>query len=250
MTSIKLRTSPVLVAAVLAHYDEHGFSATTRNCKIHKRTLCRWLDARNENPAWLEEQAALWATRDHAASRAHAAQLADYRKRRYLTGLQMIPAIGTQRRVRALHALGWTAVHIAEYGDWRTPNAVSEVHKRQRVTKSTAAAIESAYAALSMRVGPSETTRRLAARRGWPGPLEWDDIDNDTSPHRALPADDTDDGIDPVVIERILAGDWRHPATPAERYAVLDRWTRSDSALEKLTRWNIARMRRDRKAAA
>lgn len=244
--TIKLRTSPVLVAAVLAHYDEQGPAATERACKIHNRTLYRWVAARAANPAWLDEQTALWATRDHAAKRRDAAQIADYRKRRYLTGRQTIPAIGTQRRIHALHALGWNIVHIAAYGDWCSPNAVSEVHKRARVTPATAAAIEAAYAALSMKLGPSDKTRRLAARKGWAVPLAWDDRaidDPDARPHTGKPAARKPDDVDHAIVNRLLAGE-RIQSTRAEKFEAMRRWLHtggSEAELCRMHRWKDSR---------
>jgi hypothetical protein len=242
---MKLRTSPILVAAVLAHYDEHGLSATSRDCKIHKRTLWRWVSARNENPAWLDEQAELWATRDHAGSRQHAARLADYRKRRYLTGRQTIPVTGTLRRVRALHALGWTTADIAAHCGWATGDAVSEIRQRKRVTRATAAAVEATYAALSMKLGPSDKTRRHAARQGWAPPLAWDCIDTDQHPMGMKPTRPARDTIDDTLVTLVLAGE-KPPrtATQAERREIVRRWPatgRPINDLARLTGWKPER---------
>ena len=54
-----------------------------------------------------------------------------------------------------------------------------------------------------------------------------------------------DDEVDEVVVLRILAGDFTLTANRAERYEVVRRWTGADNELERRTRWNVARMRRE-----
>lgn len=86
-----------------------------------------------------------------------------------------VPAIGTQRRIRALYRLGWTSLAIANAAGWSSPEAVSETLKRTIVRTTTATRIAAVYDRISMRPGPSRATQRRAERAGWPPPLAWDD---------------------------------------------------------------------------
>jgi hypothetical protein len=97
-----------------------------------------------------------------------------------------IDVIGTQRRIRALCRVGWSQILIAErlgispkaVGFYLNPN-------RRYVTARVARSIRDLYAELESRRGPSETSARWAASRGWPPPIAWDDdtIDHpDTRP--------------------------------------------------------------------
>jgi hypothetical protein len=108
------------------------------------------------------------------------------RKRRQVLGIvRSVPASGTQRRIRALMAIGWTSADIATRAGWGTPQAVTELLAvRRTVFVATAATIAAIYDDLCMTPGPSEKNRRDAQRKGWPPPLAWDDIDDpDEAPH-------------------------------------------------------------------
>lgn len=90
----------------------------------------------------------------------------------------LISAAGTRRRIEALEALGWTGAQIAAAAGLhaRRPGAILGF---DRVTTTTADAIERAYDLLSMRIGPSVKTRARAAAKGWAPPLAWDDDEID-----------------------------------------------------------------------
>ena len=133
----------------------------------------------------------------HGTTRGHAAgcrelccrearNLDEARRRKYRQALgitRSTPALGTQRRIRALMALGWTSRDIADHCGWATTQAVTELLKARRfVYATTADRIDTAYRDLCMTVGPSEKNRRDAARKGWAPPLAWDDIDTDEHP--------------------------------------------------------------------
>lgn len=159
-----------------------------------------------------------------------------------------VDATGTRRRIEALAYLGWSGVQIGELVGMSAEH-VRQLRHQQNVTRNMAALIAEAYDRLSMQ-RPPETTRTerhnasrqrgLALRRGWLPPLAWDDIDRDEAPH----CGDGDNLPDPVVVDRILAGDWPLKATREERLEVIDRWPGSDNELEKRTGWNVARDRR------
>ena len=149
-------------------------------------------------------------------------------------------AIGSLRRVRALMRLGWSREHIAAAAGYATIGTINRLPYRTWVDVDTARRIAAVYNHLSMRIGPSTRTSAAAERAGWMPPLWWDD-DTIDDPHAVPRTSETTDAPDPVVVERILAGDWRLAANRAERLAVVARWTGSLAQLEKLTGWNIAR---------
>lgn len=95
-----------------------------------------------------------------------------------------VHAIGTARRLRALAALGWDLADLAD----RLGVNTRRVHHLQAmgsptVYRTTADSVRRVYDALSMTVGPSGKTARIARRNRWPPPLAWDDdtIDNPTA---------------------------------------------------------------------
>jgi hypothetical protein len=113
----------------------------------------------------------------------------------------MVPACGSQRRLRALHAVGWSMSAIAR--DAGVPRcSLSQTLRRPRITAGRATVIAGVYQRLAMTPGPSEATRARALAAGWPPPLAWDDDtidDPDTVPsgvrgveHRRDPVDRVD----------------------------------------------------------
>lgn len=155
----------------------------------------------------------------------------------------LVDATGTKRRIQALIAMGWTLQEVSTDAGGYTKNWCHLILNQETVTSTTAAKIAAVYERLSMTVptGPyRQRTRSRAARNGWLPPLAWDDIDTDEAP----PVADETKEIDPVVVERILAGDWRCKTTLAERYEVIRQWSRPDLELERHTGWNVARLRR------
>lgn len=140
---------------------------------------------------------------------AKARQNADHLKRVYLTGGPMcVDSTGTVRRIRALMRLGWTAAAIAEAGAVSSARAVQLLPRRTKVLRETADGVAAAYDRLSMRVGPSGTTRRRAERAGWPPPLAWADESID-DPAAVPHADDEAAGevVDEIAVARFVDGD-------------------------------------------
>jgi hypothetical protein len=150
-----------------------------------------------------------------------------------------VDKFGTVRRIRALQALGWSAEELSRrIGHSRAYLHMVINHTRGTVHRTTAEKVAAVYDELCMTPGPSPLTRTRARRNGWLPPLAYDDIDAPDG--LARPTDATVD-LDPVVVERILAGDWRLSANRAERAEVVRRWTGSLNELERLTSWNTAR---------
>lgn len=175
-----------------------------------------------------------------------------------LNGLpsRRVPGIGTARRVQALVALGWSFHQIAARigvvhdlpGRWARAGG-------SFVMRRTADRVDAVFRELCMTPPPENTirlqreatyARTLARKRGWVTALAWDDIDDPDEQPAGIVRDV--DSVDPVVVDRILAGDWRLPATRAERLEVARRYPGPRNELDRLTGWNT---RRDlRKAAA
>lgn len=110
---------------------------------------------------------------------------ADYRRglraKRYLRRVERLYVLstGTQRRIRALQALGWRLGDLdAELGHPARSSYTMNLLKQERVHIDTAEAVAAMYERLSMTFGPSASLRVKAANWGFPPPLAWDDIDD------------------------------------------------------------------------
>lgn len=148
-----------------------------------------------------------------------------------------VDSIGTQRRAQALCAIGYSLSDQAR----RLGYPVSAYHRSmlraERVTAGRARAVRDLYDELAMTPGPSRRARLDAAKKGWPPPLAWDDID-DPDEIPCSPTEEAGRGYDQAVVERVLGGDWRMPSTDAERTEIARRWYangRSLADLERLT---------------
>ena len=91
----------------------------------------------------------------------------------------LMPVTGTQRRLRALAAIGWSWASLAaECGmDERSLQRLAGA-ERPTVQAKTHDRIAGLYERLSMTVGPNDAARMYAQRQGWPAPLAWDEIDD------------------------------------------------------------------------
>lgn len=107
--------------------------------------------------------------------RAHAANRASYRRRRYLhRGGFLVPAAGTRRRLQALAAIGWSSREVARRLGV-TPQTLRRLYGQTSVLTSTRDRVAALYDELSMTPGSNRTTVTWAVRRGWAPPLAWDD---------------------------------------------------------------------------
>ena len=93
-----------------------------------------------------------------------------------------VPALGTQRRIRALQALGWPIETIAAEAGWVHGNSVTSIFQFESIQRRTRDRIANVYERLSATPGPSSRTRILATRKGYAPPLAWDCIDTDEEP--------------------------------------------------------------------
>jgi hypothetical protein len=105
------------------------------------------------------------------------AEMAAYRKTVIIGGPRMVAALGSQRRIRALVRMGWS---LRSQGTRLgvTGKAVGDVLTYRHVNRAYAEKISGLYWQLLDRQGPDLREARAAQRAGWPGPGDWDDIDN------------------------------------------------------------------------
>jgi hypothetical protein len=99
------------------------------------------------------------------------------------TGVRLIDATGTVRRLQALAAMGYTHADLAPELGWKGANAVAKTLKQRRVTPGTAKRVREAYDRLCMTPGPSRLAERRARNAGLAPPLAWDEnaIDDPTA---------------------------------------------------------------------
>jgi hypothetical protein len=112
-------------------------------------------------------------------------------------GLQArVPAIGTQRRLQALAAMGYTWRALDRH--LNVGNMCEKWVNEQRgyVYATTANRVAAMYERLSMTFPPetnqyermaASRARSLARRKGWPPPLAWDDIDDPAARPHGIP---------------------------------------------------------------
>ncbi|MCV7208338.1 hypothetical protein [Mycolicibacterium canariasense] len=92
-----------------------------------------------------------------------------------------ISAIGSQRRLRALAAIGWDSETVgALLGGSRHRVTTITSGRQTKVTVARARTIAELFNQLHMKPGPSAKARRLAELKGWDVPFAWDEdtIDN------------------------------------------------------------------------
>lgn len=93
--------------------------------------------------------------------------------------LVMVPAVGAQRRLRALAAVGWSLPAVAAVAGVPASTLAYVRGVAVRAQPRVVAAVARAYDRLSMASAPAGSgasqARRHAARQGWPPPLAWDD---------------------------------------------------------------------------
>jgi hypothetical protein len=100
-----------------------------------------------------------------------------YRIERIVGGAKLVPTVGLRRRVRALARRGWGQREVAEaigMDRW----AFNKVIHQDEVRREVAEKVRAVYPELAFREGPNALSRSNAERKGWPGPLDWDDPDN------------------------------------------------------------------------
>jgi hypothetical protein len=148
-----------------------------------------------------------------------------YEKRRKLAATpRRISSLGTQRRIQALGAIGWSHRAIGErIGADRV--VIQHMTKRSTVLRSTADRIAALYESMCMHPPVGQTrdeksaitrAKAHAKRQGWAPPLAWDDIDNDKAPNVGPKGRAAVD----LAEFRFLVNAGEHPARAAERLGI------------------------------
>lgn len=155
----------------------------------------------------------------------------------------MVPRVGTVRRLQALMRIAWSPEEIGRRAGHGRNWVYNLLHQQgQWVTRSTHDKVARIFDELKNTRGPAERTARHAKKMGFPGPLQWDDIDLDLEPDPELVLrrvkgsslvrewieeveDDTvhDDEYDEVVVLRKLAGKKTRRLSHAEVIEVVRR---------------------------
>jgi plasmid maintenance system antidote protein VapI len=100
------------------------------------------------------------------------------------TGGQFVDATGSIRRVRALHAIGHTALVIADAAQTHRSRILPLLDGYPRLRRSLAIRIESAYSQLAERPGDNARARNRSRRERWAPPICWnDDTIDDPNAH-------------------------------------------------------------------
>jgi hypothetical protein len=164
-----------------------------------------------------------------------------------------VPSLGARRRVQALRAAGWSRQRIAEAAGWETSGALRYIDRSDTITRTTHERVAEVYERLAMKPPPDEMAARRARtwarRQGHPQPLAWWDIDdpNEVPDSGSDPHGRNRDDLDPVVVDRLLAGE-HVDSTRAERDEAMRRWRaagRSERSLCELFGWHEGRYGRD-----
>jgi len=138
-----------------------------------------------------------------------------------------VPARGTQRRLQALVAHGWTQQHLSCEAGFR-PNEVHRIMQASLVTGRTHRIVEQLFDRMWQTMPPRTTTversnyqraQSLARAKAWVPALAWDDIDLDDAPARVERANDD---VDESAIELAISGEGVD-LTPAERRIAIRR---------------------------
>lgn len=87
-------------------------------------------------------------------------------------------AVGTRRRLQALHAIGWSWRSLGSRVGMR-PLSLSDLAAGRTVPRvSTEEKVRAVFEEISGTPGGDTRAASYARRRGWPPPLAWDDIDD------------------------------------------------------------------------
>jgi hypothetical protein len=95
-------------------------------------------------------------------------------RRAALAGAGLQRGLGTERRLRALAALGWPAEALRRCAPGLAVETLWHCGEHL-VTADVAARVAALYDRLSMHVGPDPAWRLVALGYGWAPPLAWDE---------------------------------------------------------------------------
>ena len=159
----------------------------------------------------------------------------------------------SRRRLRALAVIGYSLTTMSEETGIKVSALAMIRNRNLRCSATTAATIEDTYTRLHMTPGPDGQAITSARAKGWHGPLAWDDIDDpneqptgrDYQERKRVNGTTADlEPVDQNVIDRILNGEWRLPASPLERVEIARLWVADGGAVNELSRrtgWKVDR---------
>jgi hypothetical protein len=151
--------------------------------------------------------------------------------------------VGILRRIQALAAIGHTfevvaaaaGVHAERLARMTRDPEPPTTRLRPRLVAGIVAAYDLLHATPAEDDRYTARRRSQAAARGWLPPEVWDDIDD---PAEDPMAEGDPDWLDPVLLERILDGDYdllaRVPASDDARTELCRRWWESGRSLNQL----------------
>lgn len=117
--------------------------------------------------------------------------------------LDLVDGVPVGRRVQAMLAMGWTATYMAgQLGCTRSGIQQLARMSVPFVGEELADKVRGLCAAIGMALGPSPDTRRKYRAMGYVTLMAWDDIDDPG----AVPDTGSEDQVDPIAVELILAG--------------------------------------------
>lgn len=149
--------------------------------------------------------------------------------------------LGSERRVRALYAIGHgaTAISVAASLDAATVSYIANGHWKT-INGRTAAAIQQAYRQLAWTPGTSAPAKRRARRGGWDHPLAWNgDMDDPAT----RPEPTGSEGLKQVS----MRPDVEHLLRSGEAESSIQRRTGASSSYVRQIAGDIAGRPRDRK---
>lgn len=149
-----------------------------------------------------------------------------------------VGVLGTRRRLQALTVVGWNLVALSQRtGLPDTTLSVLREGHTTRVSAMTANLIAAVYDELAATDGACPAAPRLAHRRGWLPPVAWDDPDDPAETggmNSDSVADDADDEVDVIAVERALLGQPALPMRLVDRREVVRRLSREGWSLTRL----------------
>lgn len=168
-----------------------------------------------------------------------------------------VPILHVSRRIQALIAIGYPMTELsARLGMSQGRVWQYATEYQDRVTVDTFMAVDALFRKLSMTLPPRRTKEEkyaasramnTAKRRGYKPPLAWHDIDDPRERPLKYTNHARKTDIDPVVVERLIAGD-RIPSTNAEKNEAMRRWKaagRSEKSLCDIHGWHDNRYGKD-----
>lgn len=101
-----------------------------------------------------------------------------------------VPALGAQRRLRALVAAGWPMVDLAGRLGMNRENFGQLIHHRTHIAARRHRDVVALFDELQLVPGPSERSREYALRKKWALPLQWDEDSIDDPAAKRAPRRD------------------------------------------------------------